>query len=140
MCKPDEMIVALRWPADQAISGAAFREFSMRHGDYAIAAAACHLRLRADGRIESLALGLAGVADRPVLVATAAFSGAVADEKVANEAGSQARRTGDPHDDLHATAAYRRHLAEILGRNAVAAALRQATEKLRESRHADRRR
>jgi 2-furoyl-CoA dehydrogenase FAD binding subunit len=123
---PQEIVTALRWPRRRPRAGYAFREFSVRHGDYAIVAAACRVQLDGKGRIEDLALGLGGVGERPILVETTPFDGAALERDVAAEAGAAAARAGEPHNDLQASAAYRRHLAGSLGRSVVAEALAQA--------------
>src|SRR6516165_8106368 len=43
--QPDEMVMALEWPRAAPDAGHAFMEIAQRHGDFAIAAAACSLRL-----------------------------------------------------------------------------------------------
>ena len=64
--QPDELLVAIDWPRAPADAGHAFEEIAQRHGDFAIAAAACELRLDGADRIAALALGLGGVEDRPI--------------------------------------------------------------------------
>ena len=72
---PDEMIVALEWRRAAADAGHAFEEIAQRHGDFAIAAAACQLRIDRSERLAALSLGLGGVESRPIAVDVESFIG-----------------------------------------------------------------
>jgi CO/xanthine dehydrogenase FAD-binding subunit len=111
----DELIVDTAWPVAGPGDGQAFAEVAMRHGDYMLAAAACTLR-REGGRVTDARIGVGGVSDRPVLVpaATALLRDRAVDAALAAEAGAAAAAGIDSYDDLHAPAAYRRHLAGVL--------------------------
>lgn len=61
----DELLVSASVPVLGAGWGWGFREVSRRAGDFALAAAVAIASCR-DGRIETVRLGLGGVADRPV--------------------------------------------------------------------------
>jgi CO/xanthine dehydrogenase FAD-binding subunit len=112
--QPDELLVALDWPCAPANAGHAFEEIAQRHGDFAIAAAACEIMLGDGGRIARLALGLGGVEDRPIAVDTAAFCGRPADVATAAAIAHSIGETVDPMEDHSATADYRRALAKVL--------------------------
>jgi len=125
----DELVVAIDWPRASADEGHAFEEIAQRHGDFAIAAAACEVVLDGDGRIGRLALGLGGVADRPIAVDTRELAGAMAD---GGTAGALARRTAadlDPMEDHVASADYRRALARVLIERVVLRAIEAAKGK-----------
>jgi CO/xanthine dehydrogenase FAD-binding subunit len=112
--QPDELLVAIDWPRASPDEGHAFEEIAQRHGDFAIAAAACEVVLDSNGRIGRLALGLGGVADRPIAVDARELAGAMAD---GGTAGALARRIAadlDPMEDHVASADYRRALARVL--------------------------
>ena len=122
--EPDELLTEARWPAAGPGWGYGFAEMAQRHGDYALAMAACALRRR-DGAVAELRLGLGSVADRPLLVTEAAQSlvgenldGTGAAGPV-TEAGRLAAAAADPFDDLHASAAYRRHLVARLSEQVI---------------------
>jgi CO/xanthine dehydrogenase FAD-binding subunit len=126
--RPDEMIVALEWSRMHADAGSAFSEIAQRHGDFAIASAACVVRLEKGGSVRSLALGLGGVESRPIAVDTAAFVGRPADQ-VAADLVNHVMRNVSPIEDHAATAEYRQALAAVLTeqvfRDAVADAARR---------------
>lgn len=126
---PDEILVAVELPRAAARQGAAFCEVSRRHGDFGVAGAAVVLSLAPDGRIASLQMALSGVASVPVRTpeaAALAVGSEMSDELVA--AIAHAATAGlDPPDDVHATAAYRRHVAGVLVRRALHDAHHRAT-------------
>jgi aerobic carbon-monoxide dehydrogenase medium subunit len=89
---PGEWIEEVRMPAR---GGGAFDEFARRHGDYAL----CGVGALADG-----AMTFVGMGPKPLR-----FSGDIADAVARLE----------PEDDIHASAPYRRHLAEQLAARVV---------------------
>jgi 2-furoyl-CoA dehydrogenase FAD binding subunit len=125
----DEMLVAIEWPRAPADAGHAFEEIAQRHGDFAIAAAACTLRLDDKGCIAALALGLGGVEDRPIAADTAAFIGRPADAETAAAIARHAAEAVDPMEDHTASADYRRALARVLAERVVLRAAAAACAK-----------
>jgi carbon-monoxide dehydrogenase medium subunit len=83
-----------------------------RHGDFAMVAVAASVAPDGDTRI-----ALINVADRPVR-ATEAEAAANAGAPI-EEVAELATRGLDPVSDLHASAAYRRHVAGVLVRRAL---------------------
>jgi CO/xanthine dehydrogenase FAD-binding subunit len=118
----DELVTALEWPRAPADAGHAFAEIAQRHGDFAIAAAACQLRLDDSGRIGALSLGLGGVESRPFVADAARFVGNAVDDALAVQIAEHATRNLTPMQDHVATADYRLALARELIRRVVLAA------------------
>jgi CO/xanthine dehydrogenase FAD-binding subunit len=112
--QPDELLVAIDWLRAPADAGHAFEEIAQRHGDFAIAAAACQIRLDGAERIAALALGLGGVEDRPIAVDSATFVGRPADAATAQALAHYICGSLDPMADHTASADYRRALAQVL--------------------------
>jgi 2-furoyl-CoA dehydrogenase FAD binding subunit len=112
--EPDELVVAIDWPRASPDEGHAFEEIAQRHGDFAIAAAACEVVLDGGGRIGRLALGLGGVADRPIAVDTREAIGAMADGGTASALARRVTADLDPMEDHVASGDYRRALARVL--------------------------
>ncbi len=109
----DELIEAVVIPKKKRKQGFAFREFSRRHGDFAIVACAAV----ADDRGVRLAIG--GVADRPVARDLGELTGPALTEALDAFAWDL-----DARDDLHATARYRRELVRRMGRDTIEEARR----------------
>jgi CO/xanthine dehydrogenase FAD-binding subunit len=112
--QPDELLVGLEWPRVGADAGHAFAEIAQRHGDFAIAAAACQLRLGREHRVAALALGLGGVEARPLAVDTAGFLGRLVDESFTDDLAQHAVAALTPIEDHVANAGYRLALARVL--------------------------
>jgi CO/xanthine dehydrogenase FAD-binding subunit len=127
--QPDEIIVAIDWPRTSPEAGCAFEEIAQRHGDFAIAAAACELWLDGAGLIAGLSLGLGGVEDRPISVDTAGFIGRPADAATAKAIALHAAQSVDPMEDRGASADYRRALSRVLAERVVVRAAEAARQK-----------
>ena len=129
---PEELLTDVQWPAAAPGWGYGFAEMAQRHGDFALAMAACALRRR-NGVVAEVRLGLGAVADRPLLATEAA--GVLVGERLdragegpVTEAGVLAAAAADPFDDLHASAAYRRHLVARLSEQVIRRAWASAGE------------
>lgn len=106
---PDEMVVELRVPRTGSI-GWGYEKFTRRENDWPIVAAAA-----VDGRV-----ALANMAGT-VLRATATEEALAGSASIA-EAADLADQGTSPGADMHADADYRRHLARLLTRRALARA------------------
>jgi aerobic carbon-monoxide dehydrogenase medium subunit len=131
--RPGELAIAFSVPAVAPRTGTAFTELARRHGDYALAGVGACMTLDDDRRVTAARAAVIAVAGTPVhLDLTEALVGQPHDALLPADAIGQARATIDPMDDIHATAAYRRHLAGVLlGRALEAAAHRAAGEEER---------
>jgi CO/xanthine dehydrogenase FAD-binding subunit len=113
-----ECLVAIDWPVWKGTGiGSAFEETSIRHGDFAMASAACQLQLDEQGVCRKAALGYGGVDGTPLAypdLAAQLVGHRVTPQAVREIARSAAKRC-EPGDDIHATASFRRHLAAVLG-------------------------
>ena len=127
--RPDECLEEIQWPAwSEKRTGSAFTEIAIRHGDFAMVAAAAQVALAADGRCTRAALGLGGAAGTPLAFPkiAARLVGTMLDDEAIQGAASDAAKETDPGSDLHATKEYRRHLARVLAARALRAARERA--------------
>jgi carbon-monoxide dehydrogenase medium subunit len=116
---PDELLREIRYPALGRGEGWGFRESVRKTGDFAIVAVAAHLRV-ADGVVERARVGLAGIADRPVRVTAAEQAITGQPLEAAIEAATEhAAEAVEAASDIHASTAFRRHLARVLTRRAL---------------------
>lgn len=125
---PDQCLTAIAFPLwSEARIGCGFEEVSLRHGDFALTAAAAQVALDADGRCVRASLGTASA---PVPQAHPKIAdqlvNRVLDDTAIEEAAAEVARAVQPDPDLHASAQYRRHLAGVLMRRALAAARDEA--------------
>lgn len=125
----NELLCELRVATTPARTGWTFQEVARRHGDYAHAGVAARLSLADDGRIAAAKLVYLSVGEVPMVAARAAelLEGETpSDGLFAEAAATAASGEIDPSDDIHATAAFKRHLAEVLTRRALATASERA--------------
>jgi carbon-monoxide dehydrogenase medium subunit len=124
--KPDEMIAAIELPLWPQGHGFGFQEFARRHGDFALVGAAALLEV-ADRVVSRAALALFGVGAAPVRIdaAEATLKGQSLDAALIRSA-SAAAWLIEPLSDIHASADYRRHLAQVLSARALTDAARRA--------------
>jgi len=123
--EPDELLLSTSWPTCRAGEGSAFEEFTPRHGDFALAAAACVLRVE-NGLVAEARVAVNAVTQTPELVDTARLIGQAFDDEAAHEVGATAASMVDPPPNLHGSPAYRRSLVATLVARAVARAWERA--------------
>ena len=120
---PDELVISLEWPKARPGEGFAFKEFAQRHGDFAIAAAACRVRIE-EGAIGEFTIGLGGVEDRPIVLDLTEFEFQPADDPgFPDMVADMVDERIDPISDQAASAPQRRMLARRLARQTAVSAL-----------------
>ena len=126
--QPGELLTTIEVPPIATRTGSAFIEMARRHGDFALAGVACTVTLDDAGRCTNSRVALFGVGEGPLLSTRAAkcLVGSVPDEEAIREAASAAESEVEPPSDIHATAAYRKHLTGVLTRRALARAAARA--------------
>ncbi|BBX64912.1 carbon monoxide dehydrogenase [Mycobacterium saskatchewanense] len=126
---PDEVLTGVRFPVWEGRSGFAVREFSRRHGDFAIAGALVAVQLDDRDRVSRCAIGLLGLGATPrrATAAEAAVIGRPADELSAEEIG-RAAMTGldDIPVDLQGSASYRTRVGAAMAARAWTEAIDEA--------------
>ena len=114
--EPGELLVEVVVPARSAGTGAAFREFAPRVGDFAIAGIAATVT-RSDGQCTAARAAGCGLSATPVdlsdvlgaLVGASSLS-----EDLLREVASATAAAVEPTNDIHASADDRRELAQLL--------------------------
>jgi aerobic carbon-monoxide dehydrogenase medium subunit len=122
-----ECLMAIQWPVWQGPRiAAAFEETAIRHGDFAMASAACQLQVDASGVITRASFGLGGVDGAPLAfpVLAQTLCGQRMTPELAQDLAQAAAKESNPGSDIHGTAEYRRHLAGVL----LARVLQQAAQ------------
>lgn len=119
----DELLTEIRVPK-LAGSGWHYEKFVKRSTDWAIVGCAVVVD-RTDGTIDRARVALCNMGSAPMRASgvEGALAGAATDAQIADAAQLAADGT-EPPADLNATSEYRRHLARVLTRRAVVAALR----------------
>jgi carbon-monoxide dehydrogenase medium subunit len=127
--EPGELITAIELPAPPPRAGWAFEEFARRPGDFALVGVAVQVALDPAGRCADARLALLSVGEGPVLAPRAMerLRGSALDDAGLREAAELvATEEIQPPSDLHASEEYRRQLARVLTRRALARAAARA--------------
>jgi aerobic carbon-monoxide dehydrogenase medium subunit len=123
----DELLVEIAIPALAPRTGTAFEEVARRHGDYAMAGAAAVVTLDAAGAVAACRLVFFSIGDGPVEArSVAALLGAAPTPDALRAAAEAIDGDIAPAADIHATAAYRRHLARTLAGRTLTRAVARA--------------
>ena len=128
--EPAEVLVEARFPALAARTGWSIMEVARRHGDFALAGAVSTLTLDGGGHCAGARIVLFGVGSTPVRAPEAerVVVGERPDRALFDRAGEKAgAEIDEPLSDVHASAEYRRDLARVLTRRALAEAAARAT-------------
>jgi CO/xanthine dehydrogenase FAD-binding subunit len=122
--EPDELLVEARVPMTPARTGTAFLEMSRRHGDFAIVGVAATLTVDEAGICTACSIAVTGVGPTPVVPreAARALVGAKPAPDALDDVGRRVAGALNPDSDLHASSDYRKHLAGVLTRRALARA------------------
>lgn len=114
----------------QQSHGRGFVEMSRRHGDFAIAGAACLMALDGDRRIQRLAIAVIGVANGPVRLrgAEQALCGQVLTDEATAMAAAELDKLSTL-GDAHYSSAYRKRIAQTMVKRAMRLAFDDAVLK-----------
>lgn len=125
--RAEELLTEVEVPV-MAGTGYAVEEFARRPGDFALVAVTALVSSDRRGRVEEARVALAGVGPTPVraLAAEDLLRGHEPTPERLGRAAAIAREAISPESDAFASAAYRRHLAGVLARRALARAVARA--------------
>jgi CO/xanthine dehydrogenase FAD-binding subunit len=129
--EPDELLVEADIPALPERSGYALEEVSRRPHDFAMVGVATVVTLDKNDHCQQARIVLFSVGDGPVLAnqASELLAGKqLTSETIHAAAETAAKKDIDPGTDIHASAEYRRHLAEMLTMRALERAYNRARE------------
>ncbi len=117
--RPDELLTRLFWPVSNK-RGGAFHKFGLRRADaISVISAAVTAEFNGDGRAHAAAIALGAVAPCPIRVAeaeTAALRARVDGRVDCGGGAPGGRRTPARSTTSAGSAAYRRHIAEVIVR------------------------
>ena len=123
--RADEVLREIRINAPVARTGQAYAKVPHPASGFAVVGVAVSLTRGGDGRCSAAGVGVTGVAARGYRAAQVegALAGSALDEQTIAGAASHAADGVDANGDIYASADYRRHLAQVYTRRAVAAAV-----------------
>ena len=130
---PDELVTAVAIPAQDPSTGTAFVEYARRHGDFALGGAAVTVKVRPDGRCESVTIALLSAGPAPVRAEAAEgqLAGARLDEATIRAASAEAVKGLHPTSDLHGSTEYRIGLLRTMTERALTKAAQRARSRAR---------
>ena len=123
--EPGEILTEIRINQTKGRTGQAYAKMHHPASGFAVVGVAANLSLNGDGNCERASIGITGVsakAYRASAVESALTSAKLDDQAIASAA-SHAAEGVDANGDLFASADYRRHLAVVYTRRAIAAAM-----------------
>jgi 2-furoyl-CoA dehydrogenase FAD binding subunit len=124
---PEDVVVAVTFPAARPSEGFGFAEIARRHGDFALAGVVTRVRVDGTGAVAEARLTGFGVSDRPVTRDVTALLGAHrTEERLRPDTARLAVEVVDTGGDAHGSTGYRRRLFGVLAARELAAALRRA--------------
>jgi carbon-monoxide dehydrogenase medium subunit len=126
--RTDEIIVDVQFPRWPKHRRWAFKEFAKRRGDFALAGVAVYFDTDQAGTVIDCAVGVLGVSDHAMRLTAVEklLIGSRIEPGLIAEAGRIARSMVDPHEDIHASKAYRKALVGTLVERAFNSALGQS--------------
>ena len=127
--EPDELLVEVALPPMPPRSGWSFLQITRRHHDFCLVGVAVLVTLDNKGLCDHARLVFLSVGDGPVDTPQAAemlIGQAPTQEAIRAAAETAASDEVDPGSDIHASAEYRRHLANVLARRALTQAFERA--------------
>jgi carbon-monoxide dehydrogenase medium subunit len=121
--EPDEVLVGVRLPKAYAGWGFHYEKFHRTAQAWAIVGVACLVH-RSNGEITGARVGLTNMGPTPVRASAVedAVTGGAAAREALRAAASHAPDGTQPPSDLHGSAEYRQHLAQVLTTRALATA------------------
>jgi carbon-monoxide dehydrogenase medium subunit len=122
--RPDEVLREIRITTPPARTGQAYAKVHHPASGFAVVGVAASITLGGDGNCSAAGVALTGVATKAYRAAQveSALVGSALDEQTISDAASHAAEGVEPNGDLYASADYRRHLADLYTRRAIAAA------------------
>jgi len=130
--EPEELLIEINLPPLSERSGWSLMEVARRHNDFALIGVAAVVSLDKNGSCEEAKLVFLSAGDGPVEAHQAAelLKGQKLTAKAIQAAAEKAASADiDPGSDIHATAEFRRHLANVLTRRALNDAFERAKGK-----------
>lgn len=129
LLEPEELLVEATFPAMPPRTGWALMEIARRPHDFALVGVAAVMSLDAQERCQDARIVFLSVGDGPVTAHRAAdmLKGQITTPELMRTAAETAAGEDiDPSSDIHASAAFRRHLAKTLTRQALEVAFERA--------------
>jgi carbon-monoxide dehydrogenase medium subunit len=123
-----EILTEIQLPANSPRTGSAYLKVPQPASGFALTGVAAQVSLGGDNTIQSVAVGITGVASAPFRASATeqALQGQAATPEVVAQAATQAVDGVEALEDIHASSAYRLHLARVYTKRALQQAIERA--------------
>ena len=119
--EPTEILTEIRVPVSPRRCGSAYLKMAQQASGFAIVGVAVWLRVAQDGRCEDIGVGVTGLSEKPfrARAVESRLRGNKLTPKLIAESAAQVAEGNDPMEDLHASAKFRAHLAQVYTSRAI---------------------
>jgi carbon-monoxide dehydrogenase medium subunit len=126
--EPTEILTQIHMAVASRRYGSAYLKMAQQASGFAIVGVAVWLRLAQDGRCEDIGVGVTGLSEKPFRARTVEerLRGNKLTPKVIEESAPHVTEGIDPMEDLHASAKFRAHLAQVYTSRALQEAVKRA--------------
>jgi aerobic carbon-monoxide dehydrogenase medium subunit len=126
--EPTEILTEIRVPVSPRRCGSAYLKMAQQASGFAIVGVAVWLRVAQDGRCEDIGVGVTGLSEKPfrARAVESRLRGNKLTPKLIAESAAQVAEGNDPMEDLHASAKFRAHLAQVYTSRAIEEAGKRA--------------
>ena len=126
--EPTEILTEIRVAIASRRYGSAYLKMAQQASGFALVGVAVWLRLAQDGRCEDIGVGVTGLSEKPfrARAVESRLRGNKLTPKLIEESAAQVGEGSDPMEDLHASAKFRAHLAQVYTSRAIAEARKRA--------------
>jgi len=126
--EPTEILTEIRVPVSSRRYGSAYLKMAQQASGFALVGVAVWLRLAQDGRCEDIGVGVTGLSEKPFRARTVEerLRGNKLTPQVIEESAPHVTEGIDPMEDLHASAKFRAHLAQVYALRALQEAVKRA--------------
>jgi carbon-monoxide dehydrogenase medium subunit len=126
--EPGEILTEILVPLPPAGSGTAYQKLAHPASGYVVVSAGALITRQQSGSCASARIAIGGLGSGPIraIASETELQGKVLNPQNIAAAAAKAAEGADPDDDIYATAEYKRHMATVLARRAIEAAIQRA--------------
>jgi carbon-monoxide dehydrogenase medium subunit len=125
---PGEILTEILVPLPPADSGTAYHKLAHPASGYVVVSAGAMVTRQQSGSCASARIVIGGLGSGPIraVASEKELQGKVLNPQNIAAAAAKAAEGADPDDDIYASAEYKRHMAAVLARRAIEAAIQRA--------------
>jgi aerobic carbon-monoxide dehydrogenase medium subunit len=131
--EPTEILTVIRVPIRSRRYGSAYLTLAQPASGFAVVGVAVWLRIDTKGRCEDIGIGVTGLSEKPFRAKAVeeGLRGNKLSPKLIEESASKVAEGSEPMEDLHASAKFRAHLAQVYTARAIQEAAKRTSGRAR---------